>query len=740
MDRRLAQVTPHQRDLGDRVQRDLDLRPGHEHEEVQALRREDESSVDPDLPDPGGLEAEGVDPEVPQEDLVRSTAGPCAPPREPVVCAFMRRAVVLSSAAFFAGGLGLGLFLGRAPQGVPSGGGGPGNKAGNADRPATWEDLEAGVRALRGLFDGEARPGRAGPVGKPGQAGERGGGGWFGRRSREESFVAFRDALASGDVWEARNALHDLADGNGEPLSSEQLQELGALLGTADRELMHDLSRALAMAGGKEGLTLVMGFLEDSNQPLERRRQALDGLSNLPPEKAGEVVPALADFLSKSPPPDLERSAANAIGRLTREKGVETLLGLLGTHPGIRAEAIFDAVGDVGAAGDSKALLALLGGDWSPGAKASLLRSSARLAARDGDASALLGLLREPPPGMSREMVARALGDASRDLGTGLLRDALQETAGDRQALEAIARALVWQGGKEGLETLLEAAANPELKLDQKVLARALGDFQGEAAVPYLLEMFRSSGDEEVLEPLARSLARNAGKETMESLLGLLESGGDAWQRRAVARAIQDGSAASLDADRLLALLHGEKDQEVASSLARAMTKFHPSALDGRAAELFQAATSPVERIAFAHVLEKTSTPGTAEILARQLRGETDSKARWEMARILGRIGEEGVAQLADTLRETPDERHRHSLLWGLEASRRPVAAEARSLFVDMAGADPSPSIRAQAAEILGRQQDPALIPILNGFLGSEQNGEVRERIERALRELEGRR
>ncbi|MBI4604710.1 MAG: HEAT repeat domain-containing protein, partial [Planctomycetes bacterium] len=458
------------------------------------------------------------------------------------------------------------------------------------------------------------------------------------------------------------------------------------------------------------------------------------------PEKAAEAVPALAAFLEKGPPPELERSAAHAIGRLARERGVETLLGLLAARPGIRAEGVFDAVGDIGGPGDSKALLALLGGDWSPGAKMSLLRSSARLAARGEDASSLLGLLREPPAGVSREMVAQALGDASRDLGTGLLRDALRETAGDRRAQEAIARALVWQGGKEGLEALLDAAASPEVKLDQKVLARALNDFQGEAAVPLMLELFRSSRDEEVLEPLARSLARNAGKETMESLLGLLEPGGDAWQRRALARALEGGSSAGLDADRLIALLHGEKDQEVASSLARALSRFNPSAIEGRAAELFQNATSPVERIAFANVLEKTSAPGTAEMIGSQLRAETDSRAQWEMARILGRIGEEGVQQLADALRSQADERHRHSLLWGLEASRRPVAAEAQRLFVEMASGDPAPSIRGQAAEILGRQQDPALIPVLSGLLGEEQNREVRERIERALRELEGRR
>jgi HEAT repeat protein len=606
-------------------------------------------------------------------------------------------------------------------------------------RPPTWEEFQAGIAALvgtrgpgadRGWFPG---PGDGGPGGPGGDHRPS-------SRTREESLAAFQAALAAGDSWEARRALRDLEHAGGEPLTTDQLEALSASLAVADRDLLRDLSHTLVIAGGKEGLSRVLGFLEDPDQPLERRRQALDGLCDLPAERAAEAIPALADFLERGPPLDLERSAAHAIGRLGREQGVETLLGLLGARPGIRAEAIFDALGDVGKPGDARSLLSLLGGDWTPGAKMSLLRTAARLAGQGGDTSELLALLREPPAGVSREMVARALGDASRDLGTGLLRDALRETAGDRRAQETIARSLLWSGGKEGLDVLMAAAQDPDLGLDARILARALNDFQGPAAVPLMLDLFRSSRDEEVLEPLARGLARNAGKESMESLLGLLESGGDAWQRRALARALEEGSAAALSADRLLALLHGEKDQEVGSSLARALSRLHPTAIEGQAAELFAGATSPVERVAFAQLLEKTSAPGTAEVLGRQLRGETDAKAQWEMARILGRLGEEGLTQLAASLEGDGDERYRHSLLWGLEASRRPAAPEARSLFIDAAGADPSPSIRAQAAEILGRQQDPALIPVLSKLLGTEPHRDVRERIERAIRELEGRR
>ena len=647
----------------------------------------------------------------------------------------MRCTGYIGGVVLFAGGIGLGYWFGASPPvALPFLGG-----AKPEASPPSLEELRGALAALRGLWDssggsGRERRERSGPDGNWGD-GPRGAG-----RTREEAFAALTKALDAGNSWSARQALRDLEEAGGELLTGEQLDDLGSRLATADRDLLRDLSHALVVAGGKQGLGLVMGFLEDATQPIERRRQAIDGLHGLPAERAAEAVPALAQFLQSSPPIDLERSAAHAIGQLAGDRGVETLLGLLESHPGIRAEAIFDAVGDVGRPADAKGMLSMLGGDWTPGAKMSLLRATARLATQGGDSSALLGLLREPPAGVSREMVAQALGDASRDLGPGLLADALRETVGDRKAQEALARAMLWSGGKEGLDALLAAAQDPDLHLDARSLARALNDFQGTAAVPLMLELFRTTHDEEVLEPLARGLARNAGKESMESLLGILESGGDAWQRRALARALEDGSAASLSADRILSLLQGEKDQEVATSLARTISRLYPSAIEGRAEELFQGAASPVERIAFAQILEKSGAPGIVEILGAQLRDEADSKAQWEMARILAKIGGDGLAQLADTLHETSDERSKHSLLWGLEASRRPASPDARTLIIDVAGSDPSASIRAQAAEILGRQQDPALVPVLSGLLGSESNREVRERIERAIRELEGRR
>src|SRR5262245_59368719 len=160
----------------------------------------------------------------------------------------MKGGRILYGALIFAGGLGLGFWIGRAPPGAFFS---PPGAQGKSARPPTWEELREGLQALRGRWDSGAHDGRNHPEGERWQAGERGDGGWGARRTREESFLAFQKALASGDEWGARNALRDLEQGDGELLSSEQLRELSGMLGSADRDLLRDLSRALAVAGGQ---------------------------------------------------------------------------------------------------------------------------------------------------------------------------------------------------------------------------------------------------------------------------------------------------------------------------------------------------------------------------------------------------------------------------------------------------------------------------------------------------------
>ncbi|MBI4600802.1 MAG: nucleotidyl transferase AbiEii/AbiGii toxin family protein [Planctomycetes bacterium] len=312
----------------------------------------------------------------------------------------MQRGGILCGALLFAGGLGLGFWLGRSPPGAVSL---PGVQEKGA-RPPTWEEIREGVAALRGLWgSGGGRRGRPRSAGESGPGGEREGGGWLAPATREESFAAFRQALASGDPWKARRALRDLEQSGGEPLSPERLEELGGLLGTADRELLRDLSRALAVAGGKEGLSLVMGFLEDSNQPLERRRQALDGLSGLPPEKAAEAVPALAAFLEKGPPPELERSAAH--GSCPRRRRFDLFDLCTALDAGISPAAIVEAF---------RAYMQAEGREITRAVFEENLAAKLRLPAFMGDIPFLL------PPGASfdrsRRAAARCAGPAGRPL------------------------------------------------------------------------------------------------------------------------------------------------------------------------------------------------------------------------------------------------------------------------------------------------------------------------------------
>ncbi len=605
--------------------------------------------------------------------------------------------------------------------------------------PDRSERLRSGERWLDGLkrlLFGADRASRDDPETPRGRGPEDS---HWERRPPEKILRDLEQAIASGASGAAHQALRELSMPGGPSLSAEELQALEGLLRKAPPQILHGLSRALVLAGGAEGLAAVMDFLEDADVSLDDRREALYGLSDLPPEKAGELQPALAAFLEKGPPGELQRAAAHVIGRLFREKGAEVLLGMLEQRSKFRPEFILDALGDIGRPQDAKQFLSLLSGDWSYQEKVSLLRSVERMAQRGKEGSLLLGLLREAPAGASREMIAHALADSSHQLGASVLQQALKEAAGDARAQEFIARALTRTGGKEALQALVEAAADPEAKLDQRVFAWALNEFRGEAAVPLMMDLLENSQDEEILEPLARGIARNGGSETLESMMGLLENGQNTWQRRAIARSLEEAGSGALGMDRLLSMIEQEKDQEVASSLARTLSRLYPQALGEQAGELFQNAASPVKRIAFAQLLEKQAPASALEQIGKQLQVEPDPRARWEMARILGRLGDEGVTRAADILGQETDERRRHSILWGLEASRRPGPPPLRDLFLQLAKSDPSPAIRSQAVEILGRQAIAEVVPALQSLLSAERDPQVRERLQQALRDLAAR-
>ncbi|HLU48385.1 MAG TPA: HEAT repeat domain-containing protein, partial [Planctomycetota bacterium] len=550
---------------------------------------------------------------------------------------------------------------------------------------ATPSPAEA-AEAFRDLF---ARLTSAGD--DPGD--ERGGS----RPSKDEAFESLRAAMARGDRDGVMRAIHDL-EARRDELAPEDLDALAELLRDADADNIHALSRALVQLGGVEGARRVLAFAAEADVPMRVRHEALWSIADLPPAESAKIAPDLVSFLQSAPGADLERTAARVYGRIHGERGVEALLGLLGPGSTVPANAVLDAIGDVARPADASALIDLAAREtWTRHERESLLRSTTRLLAREGQSERLLELLGAPPAGVSRQAIARALADVADSLGTGVLEAALHESAGDPRAQEELARALARRGSAEDLRALLDAAADPDVALDRRALARALSETNGRDTAPILLELFREGGDREVLEPLARGIFRSGDREATAELLRTLESETDPARRRSVARALEEAGG-SLGRDQLLAMLRDASDPEVARGLGQALERLHPE-IAREAADLFARAETPSERMAFARILEERRDPQSLDLLAQALRTESDDRARWEYARLLGRRGEEGIAEVARFLREESDEGRRHSALWGLEASEPGRATEVRGLLIEIARADVSPSIRGQAAE-----------------------------------------
>ena len=486
--------------------------------------------------------------------------------------------------------------------------------------------------------------------------------------------MALRAGVASGDQHAIREALDDLRRREGAPLSSEGLAELATFLDRVDGHMLEELSRALIMSGGEEGVALVMGFIENPDRPLDDRERALRGISHLPREMADDVAPALVDLLESDLPRGLQHSAAHSLGRLYREEATDALLGLLEERPGLPHDVLFDAIGDTGRPEDTGRLVDLLGGEWSGRERMGLLRSIARISAREGGdgGEGLLEMLREPPEGVSKSMVARAISDASHHLEPALLEAAMSEVSGDGRAQESLARALARSGGRAGIEALVELSKNPDYRFDQRALAHALHDIGGPQSIPWMMDMIRGASSEDVVQSLARGVFRGGQKESVESLMGLLRGGNDS-QRRAIAHSLRGAESSSLDMGRLLGALRNENDHDVRREIAHAIS---------------------------------------------------DS------------FGDRGTREVVDMMRTTVDSDQRSSLMWGLENAWRRESPQARSVFTELARSDPAPHIRREAIHILRRHGDATLLPLFEGLLRSEANPEVQETLGEALAEL----
>ena len=503
---------------------------------------------------------------------------------------------------------------------------------------------------------GRTRP--LGPGGTPREGGTRNSDGDHHRSfaTAAEIHATYRSALASGDLDAARRALHQLELAPGTEFTEEELAAWSDTLAEAPLELVHELASFLARSGGAAGAELVATWVAEGDAPLEFRHRALHGLADVPPDRVAEVSPVVegllaADGLSE----DLRRDAAHVYGRLHSKEGsgFDSLISLAKERPGLGAELLIEAAGDFGTSGDIDTLLGLLGdgSDWSRRETSSILSAIGRTAGRSGEGAALLDLLASPPASLGRDQVARAIADASHSLGPALLEEALAATRGDRNAQEHLAHALA-RSGRSGLEALIAAHENPEIRLDPDTLARALSDSRGRDAVPLMLDLLSSSRDRDVLEPLTRGILENGGQDAVGKLLDQLSGDSDLARRRAIAQALGDVGGAKGDADRLLSLLRESHDHEVSDGLARAIDRMDPAIAERQAAQLFDEAWSESERLSMARLLARSDSPAARDALAEQLGRSADHDAQREYARLLARSGDGGYVALRDYNRE----------------------------------------------------------------------------------------
>ena len=555
---------------------------------------------------------------------------------------------------------------------------------------------------------------------------------------RSQILAGLQAAIADDDKDALEEMLEELADSDGEPLTDEELQILESLLTAENSDHLKAITQALIRAGDERGVEIVMGFLDNTDNSLSNRREILDSLERLPPDSAALVASDLADFIASGPHRELESKAARVFGRLHGEEGVGSLIALLDNRPDIRPEVLFEAMGSIGGGEELDSMIGLMDGDWSREQKRTLMESIGRASLEEGNTDTLMDLLKEQPPGMSQRLVADGIERLSHQLDADFLADALREIPpNDPRAQEAIARALAHTGGTEGLERLLEAAADPDFDLSNRALARALEGSSSPEATTAMIDLLKTSTRQDIVEPLARGLSRNGNSETVGALLDLLESSPNPEQRRAIARALEETNRNALPQDRLLDLISRENDSEIARNLGRSLERLYPNFVEEHGESLFQNAEAGPERVAYARMLSRHGGERAVGTIADQLAREPDRQAAAEMAHMLGR-SDEGIRRAGSIISQTPVHQgeNRHSIMWGLHSGSSSENPAARNLFLQIAGSDPSPHMRSQAAEILAHRNDIGVLPQLEELVSRERDEGARARMQLSIQRL----
>lgn len=289
-------------------------------------------------------------------------------------------------------------------------------------------------------------------------------------RANPRLFQSIRRLQKSGDVEEKLRATEAL----GESRSTIAVSELEAALRDPNPQMRIEAAHALGEIGDASAAEALLHALQD-------------------------------------PGSGVVEEAARALGRIGDRRVCASLLNLLldedaSLHRRERC-AVISALGDLGGAEVSHALLALLETTQESEEKEALVRALGEI----GDPAALPPLLREmesEPPRSLLLALFRAIGELDGNAALPLLRQRLAAMENDPVLLPALADVLARIGDAESLSPLLYRLHRLESPIARKQTAAAIGKLLGEGEAVYSLLSQEGFGREEAVSKTLQELIK----------------------------------------------------------------------------------------------------------------------------------------------------------------------------------------------------------------------------------------
>ncbi len=479
----------------------------------------------------------------------------------------------------------------------------------------------------------------------------------------------------------------------------------GALLPTIrNGEVMHRVCRELAMHGGKDGVKTVFSFISSDEGSIATRGEAISALTSCPPELSSVVNDGFHELLTQFLPRELQHRLCHTYGEFSGEDAFTNLASLLNDATcSIKPDVIADTIGRFSRPENQKQLLDILEqGTWTRETQEGFLRA---LAQSNQNGNVLLDMLENPRVDISQRVVARSLREVADRGGLDHERlvnlmntDLLPEVKRD------LARALVKSGGKEGLASLMNLAAEENSGIDLNSLGAALAEAGGPDLVPAMVEMLDKVKSWDTTHHLARSIVESGGREGVEALLNVLEKGTlSEEQLRPMCEVLSD-TATPADADRLFQHLAGAKGWEESLPLIESACRLSGNRSIEQCMDLVYEAESGEVRAAAAEMLRRKAKESAmpdyfVPDLLEALGSEESGRAQYHLAQAITMGADDGAKQLTEFFSTDLNDKRRHAIL---EAVGEMDAFENRSPFLsNTLLAENPPHIRIHAAKIL---------------------------------------